>query len=72
MFANKARSLPKGGASERCFTWSGSGLTHKYWTKLERLGRDNALAYCEKFELLKSFITLAPDRMFFFSKPKAN
>ncbi len=30
MFLGKARSLPLSGVSKRCFTWVGSGLTHKY------------------------------------------
>jgi hypothetical protein len=33
MFVGKVKSLPYGGASERCFTWVGSGPTQK----LERL-----------------------------------
>ncbi len=32
--------LPKSGAPERCITLVGSGLTCKYWTKLERLPKD--------------------------------
>ncbi len=34
------KSLPQSGVHERCFTWVGSGLTHKHQTMLERLTRD--------------------------------
>jgi hypothetical protein len=40
MFLSKARNLPKSVAPERCFTWTGSRLTHKYLTRLERFAKD--------------------------------
>jgi hypothetical protein len=40
MLVGKARSLPQNGAPERCFTQIGSGLTRKYYTRLERLAMD--------------------------------
>ncbi len=32
MFVGKARTVPQSGASEMCFTWVFSGLTHKHQT----------------------------------------
>ncbi len=49
MFVGKARSLPKSRAPERCFTWVDSCLTHRRYTKLRRLKRDNTLAYYKNF-----------------------
>jgi hypothetical protein len=40
MFVGKTRNLLKTGAPERCFTLAGSGLTYKYYTRLERLATD--------------------------------
>ncbi len=40
MFPGKTRDLPQSRATERCFTWVGSGLTQKHYTRLERLARD--------------------------------
>jgi hypothetical protein len=37
----EARRLPFNGAPERCFSWVGSGLTHKHKTRLKRLARDD-------------------------------
>jgi len=34
IFVGKARSLPKSGAPEVCFTWEGSGLIRLGWTFL--------------------------------------
>jgi hypothetical protein len=39
-FEGKARSLPKGGAPEKIFIQVGSSLTHKHYTRPERLERD--------------------------------
>jgi hypothetical protein len=36
----EARSLPKSGAPEMCFTQVGSGLTCKHQTRLDSLARD--------------------------------
>jgi hypothetical protein len=40
MLVGKSRSLPQSGAPERYFTWVGSSLTCKHWTRLKRLARD--------------------------------
>ncbi len=40
MFVGKTRSLPSNGASEKCFTRVGYGLTHKHYTWLERPAKD--------------------------------
>ncbi len=39
------------GQPERCFTWVGSGLTHKHQTRLEKLGKD------KRSSLLRKFVT---------------
>jgi hypothetical protein len=39
MFQGKARSLPQFGQFERRYTWLGSDLSQKHWTRLERLAR---------------------------------
>jgi hypothetical protein len=44
VFVGKAWS----GAPERCFTWVGSGLTRKYWTRLERLAKDKHSSLLQK------------------------
>jgi hypothetical protein len=46
--ASKASSLPYRSALERCSTREGSVLIPKYWTRLERLGRDK---HCSLFSL---------------------
>ncbi len=61
MFEGKARSLPKSGAPERCFTRVGSGLTCEYQARLENLVRDKPSNLLKKsvnygFEI---FITLS-------------
>jgi hypothetical protein len=60
MFLGKAKSLPKSVANER---WTGSRLTHKYLTRLERLARKNTLAYYEHSSItaVKSLTTLGPE-----------
>jgi hypothetical protein len=40
LWVGKAKSLPKSGASERCFNQLGSSLTRNHYTRLERLARD--------------------------------
>jgi len=44
MFVGKARSLPKSGANDpstlKALLSVGSGLTHKHYTRLKRLARD--------------------------------
>jgi len=47
---DKARSLPKSGAPDRCFTLEGSGLTLKHLTRLERPARE------EHSSLLQTFV----------------
>jgi hypothetical protein len=44
MFAGKAGAYPSG-APDICFSLS--SLTHKHWASLEKLARDNTLAYYE-------------------------
>ncbi len=39
IFVAKFMSLPDNGAPKRYFTWVGSELTQKHWTRLERLAR---------------------------------
>jgi hypothetical protein len=51
IFAGKKR------ARERCSTRIGSGLTHKYYTRLERFNRDKHFIL---FGLFVSFISEAP------------
>ncbi len=43
MFVGEARSLPQGGAPERCFTRVRSGLTCKRYTRLERQNKHPSL-----------------------------
>ncbi len=53
MFVGKARILPYSGPPERSFTYVGSGLTPKHWTRLEWLARDkhsSLLRTLRKFE----------------------
>jgi hypothetical protein len=45
----KARSLPKSGAPEMCFTLVGSCLTCKQYTILERLSRGKRSSLLQKF-----------------------
>jgi hypothetical protein len=45
MFLGKIMSLLESGAPVRSFTLVGFGLTPKYKTRLERLARENTLAY---------------------------
>jgi hypothetical protein len=40
MFSIKARSYPRKGVHEMCYTWVGFSLTHKHWTRLKRSARD--------------------------------
>jgi hypothetical protein len=63
MFVGKARSLLYSEAPGRCFTRVGSGLTHKHYTRLEKLARDKRSRLLQKFKNYgqKRFITLAPD-----------
>jgi len=49
MFDGKAFSLPYNGASEKCFTQVGFGLTRKQYTRLERLDRDQHCNLLQKF-----------------------
>jgi hypothetical protein len=49
MFEGMARSLPKSGAPERCFTWVGSCVTRKHYTILEMLARDTHSSLLPKF-----------------------
>ncbi len=52
-YVDKARSLPKSGALEDCFTHVGSGLPRKHWTMLERPAEDkhpNLSGQIVKFE----------------------
>ncbi len=62
MFVGEARSLPKSGAPEGSFTRVGSGLTRKYWTRVERLARDKHSSVLVTFVNYGriSFTTLAP------------
>jgi len=39
-FLGKVMRLPKSGEPERCFTWVGSGLTHRHQAKLEKPARN--------------------------------
>ncbi len=48
IFVGEAKSLPLRGAPKRCFTWIGYGLTHKRWTRLERLARDKHSSLSQK------------------------
>jgi hypothetical protein len=60
IIVGEARSLTLSGAPERCFTWVGSGITRKYYNRLERLARDKHSSLLHKFANYgqKSFITL--------------
>jgi len=49
MFVGEVRSLTFRGAPERCFTQVGYGLTHKRWTRLERLARDKHSSLLQKY-----------------------
>ncbi len=49
MSVRKARSLPKSGASERCFTRAGSYLTCKHWIRLERPAGDRHSTLLQAF-----------------------
>jgi hypothetical protein len=62
MFEGEAKSLPKSGAPERCFTQVGSDLNCKHQTRLEKLARDEHSSLLRKSVIYgqKSFITLAP------------
>ncbi len=40
MFVGKAMNLPKCGPPESCFTWIGSGLTFRPYSRLERPKKD--------------------------------
>ncbi len=45
----EARSLPQSGATERWFTWVGSGLTCNHYTRMDRLARDKHSSLLRKF-----------------------
>jgi hypothetical protein len=49
MFVSKVSSLPYNVAPENSFTWLGSGLAHKHWTRLEKLVRDKRSSVLQKF-----------------------
>jgi hypothetical protein len=49
MIVGEARGLPESGASARCFTEVGSGLTNNHYTRLERLVRDKHSSLLRKF-----------------------
>ncbi len=61
-YLGNARGLPQGGAPEKCLTCEGSGLTHKHWTRLEKLTRLNHSNLLQIFVnyVRKSFMTLGP------------
>ncbi len=48
MFVGKAKSIPKSGAPEMCFTQVGSGLTHKYQARLEKNPRGKYSSLLQK------------------------
>jgi len=48
MFVGKATGPHLSGAPERCFTWVGSGLTRKHYTRLERLVREKHSSFLQK------------------------
>jgi hypothetical protein len=67
MFVDEARSLPQSGTPERGFTLVGSGLTHKHWTRLEKLARDKHSIILRKSINYgqKKFYNIGPRSQFF-------
>jgi len=61
-FVCKAKSLPESGAPERCFTWTGSSLTRKHYTKLERIFRNKHSSLLRTFVIYeyKKFYNIEP------------
>ncbi len=62
MFADKDRSLPKCAMTERCSTDTGSVLTCKQQTRLQKLAVDKHSSLLRKFvnDGHKSFVTFGP------------
>jgi hypothetical protein len=58
ILAGKARIQPKMGAPERCFTWVGSGLTHRHYTRLERVVREKHTS------LLRKIVTIGRKKFY--------
>jgi hypothetical protein len=49
MFAVKATSVHKSGAPERCYISVGSSLTHKIYSRLDRVARNKLFRVLETF-----------------------
>jgi len=62
MFVGKASSLPLVGAPERGFTWVGSDLPRKHYTKHKILARDRRSILLQKFVTYarKKFYNIGP------------
>jgi hypothetical protein len=58
----KARGISFTGAPEICLPWVGSGLIYKHLTRLDRIFRENTLAYYEHSYItgVKCLIILSP------------
>jgi hypothetical protein len=65
LFVGEARILPESEAPERSFTWQGSGLTFKYYIRLERLAGDKHSSFLQKYVNYgcKKFIVHAPGQL---------
>jgi hypothetical protein len=64
MFVGKARSTPKSGALERCFSRVDSSLSHKHQTKVKRLAGDKHSSLLQTFvnySFYKGLFTLKSD-----------
>ncbi len=49
MVVGKARAYPRGQHLKRCSTWVGSNLTHKHYTKLEKLATNKYSSLLRRF-----------------------
>ncbi len=63
---SKISCLPQSGASERCFSWISSSLTHKHQTRLERpaRGKHSSLLKNPQIMAVKRFIGLVLGALF--------